>query len=158
MAGFHQKCHNPPIPAGALQLGNPWKCSYCSEGIKCPFLTESLDALQNLLSDDNESVKDEPIDIQDEPVNVPDQPVNISDELVNVPDGPVNVPDELVNSIHCEQTSINKDKVNAIGLEGDGGVVQRVRSRKSANPRKVPRVTVHHLILCFKVQVILIHR
>jgi len=43
------------IPAAALQLDNPWKCSYCLKGVKCPYLTESLDVLQNLLSDDNES-------------------------------------------------------------------------------------------------------
>ena len=53
--GFHQKCHNPPIPASALQLDSPWNCSYCQRGLKCPFLTESLDVLQNLLSDNNES-------------------------------------------------------------------------------------------------------
>ena len=33
----------------------PWNCSYCQQGVKCPFLTESLDVLQNLLSDDNEA-------------------------------------------------------------------------------------------------------
>ena len=53
--GFHQKCHNPPIPASALQLDIPWNCAYCQNHIKCPYLTESLDVLQNLLSDDNES-------------------------------------------------------------------------------------------------------
>lgn len=53
--GFHQKCHTPPIPASALQLESPWKCSYCQRGTKCPFITESLDVLQNLLSDDNET-------------------------------------------------------------------------------------------------------
>lgn len=35
----------------ALQLDIPWNCSYCQRGTKCPFLTESLDVLQNLLSD-----------------------------------------------------------------------------------------------------------
>lgn len=55
LIGFHQKCHTPPIPASALQLDIPWKCSYCQRGIKCPFITESLDVLQNLLSDDNET-------------------------------------------------------------------------------------------------------
>lgn len=30
-------------------------CSYCQRGVKCPFITESLDVLQNLLSDDNET-------------------------------------------------------------------------------------------------------
>lgn len=53
--GFHQKCHSPIIPASALQLDSPWNCSYCQRGVKCPFLTESLDVLQNLLSDDNET-------------------------------------------------------------------------------------------------------
>ena len=28
---------------------------YCLKGVKCPFLTESLDVLQNLLSDDEEA-------------------------------------------------------------------------------------------------------
>ena len=54
-AGFHQKCHTPMIPASALQLDSPWNCSYCLRDVKCPYLTESLDVLQNLLSDDNES-------------------------------------------------------------------------------------------------------
>ena len=50
--GFHQKCHHPNIPASALELSTPWNCTYCQKGEKCPFLTESLDVLQNLLSDD----------------------------------------------------------------------------------------------------------
>ena len=53
--GFHQRCHNPPIPASALELDSPWNCFYCQKGTKCPFLTESLDVLQNLLSDDEQS-------------------------------------------------------------------------------------------------------
>ena len=57
--GFHQKCHNPCIPASALELDNPWNCTYCQRGMKCPYLTESLDVLQNLLSDDNESINGE---------------------------------------------------------------------------------------------------
>lgn len=57
--GFHQKCHNPPIPISALQFDMPWKCSYCQRNVKCPFLTESLDVLQNLLSDDNDTTGDE---------------------------------------------------------------------------------------------------
>ena len=52
VTGFHQKCHIPNIPASALELSTPWNCSYCQKGIKCPYLTESLDVLQNLLSDD----------------------------------------------------------------------------------------------------------
>ena len=61
LAGFHQKCHIPNIPASALELDTPWNCSYCLKGVKCPYLTESLDVLQNLLSDDEEenSVADE---------------------------------------------------------------------------------------------------
>lgn len=61
LAGFHQKCHIPNIPASALELDTPWNCSYCQKGVKCPYLTESLDVLQNLLSDDEEenSVVDE---------------------------------------------------------------------------------------------------
>lgn len=54
-SGFHQRCHNPPIPASALELDTPWNCMYCHRGVKCPFLTESLDVLQNLLSDDEEA-------------------------------------------------------------------------------------------------------
>ena len=54
-AGFHQKCHNPPIPSSALQLDITWNCAYCMKGSKCPYLTESLDVLQNLLSDDEQS-------------------------------------------------------------------------------------------------------
>lgn len=50
--GYHQKCHTPPIPASALELDTPWNCSYCLKGVKCPYLTESLDVLQNLLSDE----------------------------------------------------------------------------------------------------------
>ncbi len=42
----------PPIPAHALELDTPWNCIYCQKGAKCPYLTESLDVLQNLLSDD----------------------------------------------------------------------------------------------------------
>ena len=53
--GFHQRCHIPPIPASALELDTPWNCSYCQKGTKCPYLTESLDVLQNLLSDDEQS-------------------------------------------------------------------------------------------------------
>ena len=57
--GFHQKCHVPNIPASALELDTPWNCVYCLKGVKCPYLTESLDVLQNLLSDDEEaSVQD----------------------------------------------------------------------------------------------------
>ena len=55
VTGFHQKCHLPNIPASALELSTPWNCSYCQKGIKCPYLTESLDVLQNLLSDDEGS-------------------------------------------------------------------------------------------------------
>lgn len=50
--GYHQKCHIPPIPASALELDTPWNCVYCLKGVKCPYLTESLDVLQNLLSDE----------------------------------------------------------------------------------------------------------
>lgn len=45
----------PNIPASALELDTPWNCSYCQKGIKCPYLTESLDVLQNLLSDDEDN-------------------------------------------------------------------------------------------------------
>ena len=52
--GYHQKCHSPPIPASALELDTPWNCTYCLRGTKCPYLTESLEVLQNLLSDNEE--------------------------------------------------------------------------------------------------------
>ena len=55
LAGFHQRCHVPPIPVSALELDMPWNCTYCQKGSKCPFLTESLDVLQNLLLDDEQS-------------------------------------------------------------------------------------------------------
>lgn len=45
----------PPIPAHALELDTPWNCTYCQKGTKCPYLTESLDVLQNLLSDDEQA-------------------------------------------------------------------------------------------------------
>ena len=45
----------PPIPAHALELETPWNCAYCQKGSKCPYLTESLDVLQNLISDDEQS-------------------------------------------------------------------------------------------------------
>ena len=57
--GYHQKCHAPPIPATALVLNTPWNCAYCLKGVKCPFLTESLDVLQNLLSEDEAASHDE---------------------------------------------------------------------------------------------------
>ena len=31
---------------------------YCQRGVKCPFLTESLDVLQNLLSDEEEPAQE----------------------------------------------------------------------------------------------------
>lgn len=55
--GFHQRCHNPSIPASALQLDTPWNCVYCQKGTKCPYLTDSLNAYQTLISgreDDDE--------------------------------------------------------------------------------------------------------
>ena len=45
----------PNIPATALELDTPWNCSYCQKGMKCPYLTESLDVLQNLLSEDEDN-------------------------------------------------------------------------------------------------------
>ena len=60
--GFHQKCHLPNIPASALELSTPWNCSYCQKGVKCPYLTESLDVLQNLLSDDECSGTEDNVD------------------------------------------------------------------------------------------------
>ena len=60
--GFHQKCHHPNIPASALELSTPWNCTYCQKGEKCPFLTESLDVLQNLISDDECSGAEDSID------------------------------------------------------------------------------------------------
>ena len=57
--GYHQKCHAPPIPATALELNTPWNCTYCLKGVKCPFLTESLDVLQNLLSEDEAASHDD---------------------------------------------------------------------------------------------------
>ena len=57
--GFHQKCHIPPIPASALELDTPWNCAYCLRGVKCPYLTESLDVLQNLLSDEETQSHDD---------------------------------------------------------------------------------------------------
>ena len=62
VAGFHQKCHIPNIPASALELSTPWNCSYCQKGVKCPYLTESLDVLQNLLSDDEGSGNEDNVD------------------------------------------------------------------------------------------------
>lgn len=32
---------------------------YCQKGVKCPFLTESLDVLQTLLSDEEEGAQDQ---------------------------------------------------------------------------------------------------
>lgn len=57
--GYHQKCHIPPIPASALELDTPWNCAYCLRGVKCPYLTESLDVLQNLLSDEEDQSHDD---------------------------------------------------------------------------------------------------
>lgn len=57
--GYHQKCHLPPIPASALELDTPWNCVYCLKGVKCPYLTESLDVLQNLLSDEESQSHDD---------------------------------------------------------------------------------------------------
>jgi hypothetical protein len=57
--GYHQKCHVPPIPASALELDTPWNCAYCLRGVKCPYLTESLDVLQNLLSDEETQSHDD---------------------------------------------------------------------------------------------------
>lgn len=62
VTGFHQKCHLPNIPASALELSTPWNCSYCQKGVKCPYLTESLDVLQNLLSDDECSGTEDAVD------------------------------------------------------------------------------------------------
>ena len=65
VAGFHQKCHLPNIPASALELSTPWKCSYCQKGVKCPYLIESSDLqqnLQNLWSDDEGSGTEDNID------------------------------------------------------------------------------------------------
>lgn len=59
LIGYHQRCHVPPIPASALELDTPWNCAYCLKGVKCPFLTESLDVLQNLLSEDEAHSHDE---------------------------------------------------------------------------------------------------
>ncbi len=64
--GFHQKCHNPTIPASALQLDNPWICSYCQRGIKCPYLNESITVLQNWWSDDNGEESCNGIDSEDD--------------------------------------------------------------------------------------------
>ena len=36
---------------------------YCQKGVKCPFLTESLDVLQTLLSDEEEVAQDEKTDV-----------------------------------------------------------------------------------------------
>ena len=60
--GYHQKCHSPPIPASALELDTPWNCAYCLRGTKCPYLTESLDVLQNLLSDNEEGQSHDEVD------------------------------------------------------------------------------------------------
>ena len=59
LVGYHQKCHTPPIPASALELDTPWNCTYCLRGVKCPYLTESLDVLQNLLSDEESHSHDD---------------------------------------------------------------------------------------------------
>lgn len=59
LLGYHQKCHTPPIPASALELDTPWNCTYCLRGVKCPYLTESLDVLQNLLSDEESQSHDD---------------------------------------------------------------------------------------------------
>ena len=53
--GFHQKCHNPPIPASALELNSPWHCMYCIKQMKNPYLTESIDVMQSLFEEDEDA-------------------------------------------------------------------------------------------------------
>lgn len=36
--GYHQHCHDPSIPATALEFDAPWMCAYCSIGAFCPYL------------------------------------------------------------------------------------------------------------------------
>ena len=55
----------PAIPASALELDIPWNCVYCQKGTKCPYLTESLDVLQTLMSDEEEEANDENISAMD---------------------------------------------------------------------------------------------
>ncbi|KAK3737459.1 hypothetical protein QZH41_008342, partial [Actinostola sp. cb2023] len=42
--GYHQKCHVPPIPAKALEIDEPWMCTYCTVGAFCPYLENPFEA------------------------------------------------------------------------------------------------------------------
>ena len=39
--GFHQQCHDPQIPAKALEYYTPWVCSFCKDGIKNPYIANN---------------------------------------------------------------------------------------------------------------------
>ena len=39
--GYHQKCHDPVIPAEALEYETPWHCAFCLNGAKNPHIEEN---------------------------------------------------------------------------------------------------------------------
>ncbi|XP_065055367.1 uncharacterized protein LOC135683907 isoform X1 [Rhopilema esculentum] len=40
-SGYHQKCHDPVIPAKALEYETPWHCTFCMNGAKNPHIEEN---------------------------------------------------------------------------------------------------------------------
>ncbi|XP_032241788.2 uncharacterized protein LOC5516107 isoform X1 [Nematostella vectensis] len=42
--GYHQLCHDPSIPAKAVEPDEPWMCRYCSVGAFCPYLQNPFEA------------------------------------------------------------------------------------------------------------------
>ena len=42
--GYHQSCHEPNIPASALEFDAPWMCLYCTVGEVCPYLTNPFES------------------------------------------------------------------------------------------------------------------
>ena len=44
LSGYHQRCHQPNIPASALEFDAPWMCVYCSVGALCPYLENPFES------------------------------------------------------------------------------------------------------------------